>query len=554
MKKKNFFKILILALLLLLFFVDCREKGGITIFYGSIAGKIIDAVTGSAVKDVSITIVELQKETTSDSQGDYSFAQIETGAYTLKATASGYDEKTVQVTVNKDETANADFSLTPRAQGNTYYVATNGSDANPGTKEQPWASPGYASRRLSPGDTLIISGGKYILSEYDADILTPRSGTAAAYITIKGEENNRPILAGKDNLSHALALSSYLLIENLEITSHNGANFRDGISQLDTPVKNVTLKKLFIHHIDEFGLNVADIDNLTIENCKITYTGFGSIGGPEGQQGGWQNVVIDNCRLSYNGHYYQGGPGPGPYARPDGFGIEPSPGPIEIKYTTAAHNRGDGLDSKAGNTYIHNCIVANNSCDGIKLWAGDSKIENCLIYGTGDGTGGSSPWAGIVIDGETNGDKFEIINVTLHDNPQRQAYPMYVGYDRHADITVTMKNCIAANGYGLVYFGSRVTAVLEYNVFYRPGSNEQVEANGRVFTTGDIENGELGAGNIVRDPLFISPAWGKSGDYHLQLGSPAIDAGTAVGAPAIDLEGNPRPVGSGYDIGAYEKQ
>jgi hypothetical protein len=452
------------------------------------------------------------------------------------------------------------FSINCKNRGSSgevgifYYVAETGSNSNTGTKENPWATPGYASRQLVPGDTLVILEGTYILSEYDADIIMPGSGTQNAYITIKGEANNRPVLKGKNNLSSAIALSSYLKIENLEITSRTGAQFRDGILQVDTPVRNVILRNLYIHHIDEFGIDIADIDNLTIEDCEITYTGFGSIGGPAGQGSGWENVVINRCNLSYNGHYYQGGPGPGPYARPDGFGIEPSSGPIEIMYSTAAHNRGDGFDSKAGNTYIHNCIAGNNSCDGIKLWAGDSKIENCLIYGTGNGIGGSSPWAGIVIDGEKNGDKFEIINVTLHDNPQRQAYPMYIGYDRYADIDVSMRNCIVANGYGLAYFGPRVSVIIEHNLFYRPGSIEQVEANDRIYTTADILNGELGTGNIVKDPLFISPAWGKTGDYHLQQGSPAVDTGTPVGAPAIDLAGNARPAGNGYDIGAYEKQ
>ncbi|HAK97021.1 MAG TPA: hypothetical protein DCM87_19025 [Planctomycetes bacterium] len=41
-------------------------------------------------------------------------------------------------------------------------------------------------------------------------------------------------------------------------------------------------------------------------------------------------------------------------------------------------------------------------------------------------------------------------------------------------------------------------------------------------------------------------------DYRLQPGSPAIDAGTCVGAPATDIEGAPRPQGAGCDIGAYE--
>jgi len=49
-------------------------------------------------------------------------------------------------------------------------------------------------------------------------------------------------------------------------------------------------------------------------------------------------------------------------------------------------------------------------------------------------------------------------------------------------------------------------------------------------------------------------AWHRwlDGDYHLQAGSPAIDAGTSEGAPATDIEGHGRPCGKGVDIGAYE--
>lgn len=438
--------------------------------------------------------------------------------------------------------------------GTTYYVSTNGDDGNPGNINSPWRSPGAASRKLAPGDTLIILGGRYQLKEYDDDILLPAAGSENNWITIKGEAGNRPVLAGSNDLIQAIALASYLRVENLEITSDDGAWFRTGLGQSGAALSHIILKDLYIHHIDEGGIDIADVTDLTIQNCVIVYTGFGSIGGPQGEAGGWRNVLIDHCQLSYNGHYYRNGPGPGPYDRPDGFGIEPGAGPIEIRYTRAEHNRGDGLDSKAKNTYIHHCLVANNSCDGIKLWAGGSKIENCLIYGTGDGGGGASPWAGVVIDGANDNDSFEIINCTIHDNPAREAYPMYVGYDETADITLTMKNCIIANGYGAVYFGPRVTLTCQYNLFFRQGDDIQVVANNRDFSSSEILNGLLGPGNQVADPLFMKPSWGSAGDYHLASGSPAIDSGTASGAPQTDLEDHPRPAGSGYDMGAYEKQ
>ncbi len=62
------------------------------------------------------------------------------------------------------------------------------------------------------------------------------------------------------------------------------------------------------------------------------------------------------------------------------------------------------------------------------------------------------------------------------------------------------------------------------------------------------EFGELSHCLTDRDPLFVDPA----GDYHLQRGSPAIDAGTSEGAPTSDIEGNGRPCDAEVDIGAYE--
>ncbi|MDD5261993.1 MAG: choice-of-anchor Q domain-containing protein [Methylacidiphilales bacterium] len=41
-------------------------------------------------------------------------------------------------------------------------------------------------------------------------------------------------------------------------------------------------------------------------------------------------------------------------------------------------------------------------------------------------------------------------------------------------------------------------------------------------------------------------------DFHTKSGSPLIDTGSATLAPAIDLDGVPRPQGVGFDIGAYE--
>src|SRR3972149_6288580 len=294
-------------------------------------------------------------------------------------------------------------TLSPANHPKTYYVSPSGTNSNPGTKARPWAPPGYGSRKLKPGDTLVIRGGRYILSKYDDDILIPPSGTSNAFVTIRGEKGDRPVLAGRKNLLAAIDLSgkNYVRIENIEITSDNGAPFRDAIQATGHSVNHLVLKELYVHHVDEFGVNIGDVNDLKIRKSKITHAGVGSVGGPEGKKGGWRNVVIENSYLGYSGHYYRGGRGPSPYDRPDGFGIEPSAGPVKIANTIVERNRGDGIDSKAENNYIPHSVVANNYADGIKLWGKSSKIENSLIYGRGGGAKSTTPWASIGIDHKT---------------------------------------------------------------------------------------------------------------------------------------------------------
>jgi hypothetical protein len=59
-----------------------------------------------------------------------------------------------------------------------------------------------------------------------------------------------------------------------------------------------------------------------------------------------------------------------------------------------------------------------------------------------------------------------------------------------------------------------------------------------------------GFGNINADPKFVD---GAAGDYHLQLGSPALDAADPTATNDHDLDGNPRPQNGRADMGAFER-
>jgi hypothetical protein len=105
-------------------------------------------------------------------------------------------------------------------------------------------------------------------------------------------------------------------------------------------------------------------------------------------------------------------------------------------------------------------------------------------------------------------------------------------------------------------FRDGATGVVRNNIFYNAGSNYWASDGGSVqgshnilYTTeGVIPPGDFPDDLVNVDPFFVNPI---ADDYHILPGSPAIDSGMNVGV-TTDLEGTPRPQGSGYDIGAYE--
>jgi parallel beta-helix repeat protein len=54
---------------------------------------------------------------------------------------------------------------------------------------------------------------------------------------------------------------------------------------------------------------------------------------------------------------------------------------------------------------------------------------------------------------------------------------------------------------------------------------------------------------VIGNPSFVNPG---GNDFHLQRGSLAIDNGLSLLEVPTDKDGNSRPQGSGYDLGAYE--
>jgi hypothetical protein len=75
--------------------------------------------------------------------------------------------------------------------GNTYYVAPEGNDSNPGTFSKPWKSVDYSIAQLQAGDTLYLRGGIY----YET-VNVGVHGIKSRHITVKNYSQEIAIIDG----------------------------------------------------------------------------------------------------------------------------------------------------------------------------------------------------------------------------------------------------------------------------------------------------------------------------------------------------------------------
>jgi hypothetical protein len=152
----------------------------------------------------------------------------------------------------------------------------------------------------------------------------------------------------------------------------------------------------------------------------------------------------------------------------------------------------------------------------------------------------------------------QLVNCLVASNVARQGSGL-----RCLNATPTLTNCTFAKneGGGLAPGGTILAAsstitVANSVVWGNLGTVLGSSAGGAIVTSYcDVQGGSSGVGDISADPMFVDPA---AGDFHLSAGSPCIDAGTDLGAPASDLDAVVRPIdgdsdgAAAFDMGAYE--
>ncbi len=124
----------------------------------------------------------------------------------------------------------------------TYYVATNGNDANPGTLSAPWRTLQKAANTVSAGDTVYVNPGTY------GSVSSSRSGTASARIRYVSSAKWGAKIDGGSARFVWYNEGNYVDIDGFEVTSSGNAQI--GIYNVGSYVR---LLNNHVHHIPASG-------------------------------------------------------------------------------------------------------------------------------------------------------------------------------------------------------------------------------------------------------------------------------------------------------------
>jgi len=176
---------------------------------------------------------------------------------------------------------------------------------------------------------------------------------------------------------------------------------------------------------------------------------------------------------------------------------------------------------------------------GTKIFGNQATGEGGGVYHTGSGKWspgqlglGAQPGRAAKFRGRAHSTgQVDVLHVTIADSALNSGSAVVVSIG-----TVNIVNTIiASHTVGIDGMGGMINE--DYNLFYGNSTPQ----------TGTINHG---GHSFSGDPAFVNP---DADDYHITRWSAALNTGTPVGVFA-DMDNQPRPVGSGFDIGADEAQ
>ncbi|HEX3135461.1 MAG TPA: right-handed parallel beta-helix repeat-containing protein, partial [Planctomycetota bacterium] len=173
-------------------------------------------------------------------------------------------------------------TTTPPATGATWHVAVDGNDTAAGTLERPFASLMRAQQAANPGDTVLIRGGTYHMSEsqiaeqkdiYARIFTLSKSGSPGKRITYRAYPGEEPIF-DCNAVKPALRVTafyvsgSWIHVDGLTVTGVQ-VTLTDHTQSIcfENQGSNNRYERLRMHHGQAIGIySVRGSDNLFL-NC-----------------------------------------------------------------------------------------------------------------------------------------------------------------------------------------------------------------------------------------------------------------------------------------------
>ncbi|HQR36447.1 MAG TPA: right-handed parallel beta-helix repeat-containing protein, partial [Blastocatellia bacterium] len=352
----------------------------------------------------------------------------------------------------------------------------------------------FAPKRLSP--KMVAPSAATTLTEPAAPFatLTVTSGADTGAGTLR---NQIAAAASGDTIVFSgvttVTLTSAELLINKNLTIDGGAN---GVTITRS---GATLFRIFTINSG----NTVSFNKLTISN-----------GNRSGQAGGIQNngtLTMTDCTVSGNTSGQGGGIQNDSVLTMTG---------CTISGNTATDSDGGGMAAFGTNTTLTNCTFSGNNAiangGGLSISSGVLVMTNCTVANNTASLSGGE------------GGALSIANPSLN---------------------ATLKNT--------VMIGNSLTVGTTHNVYtqsnFQAGSSNNLLGVGNAGgLTNGVNSNQIGVA-AANAPLAALGNYGGATQTHALLpGNPAIDAGTATGAPTTDQRGIAR-VGT-TDIGAYESR
>jgi parallel beta-helix repeat protein len=158
------------------------------------------------------------------------------------------------------------------AQAATYYVATTGSDSNPGSIQQPFRTIVKGISVLKPADTTYVRAGTYNEAIDTNTVVFPNGTSWTNAVTLAAYPGEQVTLVGFINL--AGMQHSYIIVSGLIIDANNsleGVSINKGSHHIR--LQNCEIKNTYTNAVGLWWGNGLSSDYNEVLNCRIHHIG-----------------------------------------------------------------------------------------------------------------------------------------------------------------------------------------------------------------------------------------------------------------------------------------